>query len=114
MTPRVSLQGMLERVGEYIHHHNFCDGRNLAKGRSTTAGSVYKDHTTGEAVDGVLTKETCYWSDYGNGHWWSMDLSQDFAIGKIRIISIVSQIVLPTHYCFTGLNIIGVYLSTSI
>lgn len=81
---------MLERVGEYLSYQNFCDGLDLARRKPATASSVFKDHTPGEAVDGVYTKESCYWSDFGSSHWWSVDLRQDYALHKIRITNIVS------------------------
>ena len=80
---------MLERVGEYIANQNLCDGLDLARRQLATASSVFKDHTPGDAVDGMLTKETCYWSEHGKSHWWSLDLRRDFALHKIRITNIV-------------------------
>ena len=44
----------------------------------------------GEAVDGIFTKDTCYWSAPDNSHWWMVDLGQDFSLYKIRITNSVS------------------------
>lgn len=81
---------MLERVGAYLSHQNFCDGTDLALGRQATASSSFKEHTPGEAVDGILTKETCYWSAPDDSHWWMVDLGEDFSLHKIRITNTVS------------------------
>ena len=81
---------MLERVGAYLSHQNFCDGTDLAQGRRATASSTYEQHTPGEAVDGLLTQETCYWSAPDDSHWWMVDLGEDFSLHKIRITNTVS------------------------
>ena len=86
----------MDRVGTYISHQDLCDGPDLARGRPATASSVLHNddhtpsHTPGEAVDGLLTRETCFWSDSGSSHWWSVDLGQDVSLRKIRITNTVS------------------------
>ncbi len=81
---------MLERVRTLLSHQNFCDETDLALGRVATASSTYEDHTPGEAVDGLMTKETCYWSAPDDSHWWMVDLGEDFSLYKIRITNTVS------------------------
>lgn len=76
---------MLERVGTYLAHQNFCDGVDLAVGKSASASSCHDDHTAGDAVDGLLTEKTCFWSSADDSHWWLVDLGADFNIVKIRI-----------------------------
>ena len=76
---------MLERVGTYLAHQNFCDGEDLAVGKPASASSTHEDHTAGEAVDGLLTEKTCFWSAPDDGHWWVVDLGADFNLVKIRI-----------------------------
>ena len=106
-------QGMMERVGMYIIHQNFCDGEDLARGRPgeviidccmvsftkvqppspplpATSSSSHAEHDPGEAVDGLLTEETCFWSAPDDSHWWMVDLGADLAISKIRITNTVS------------------------
>ena len=85
---------MLERVGTYLSHQNFCDGTDLALGRAATASSTYEQHTAAEAVDGLFTKETCYWSAPDDSHWWMVDLGGDFSLDKIRITNTVSLLSL--------------------
>ena len=63
------LQGMLERVGTYLSHQNFCDGEDLALGKAASASSVHEDHTAAEAIDGLLTEKTCFWSAADVNHW---------------------------------------------
>ena len=63
------LQGMLERVGTYLSHQNFCDGEDLALGKAASASSVHEDHTAAEAIDGLLTEKTCFWSAPDVNHW---------------------------------------------
>ena len=65
----ILLQGMLERVGTYLSHQNFCDGVNLALGKVASASSAHEDHTAGEAIDGMLTEKTCFWSAPDVNHW---------------------------------------------
>ena len=90
---------MLERVGTYIAHQNFCDGEDLAQGRPATASSVFEDHTASEAVDGVLTEQTCFWSAPDHTHWWMVDLGRDVNIVKIRVTNTVSDITLYNCWC---------------
>ncbi len=89
---------MLERVGAYLSHQNFCDGTDLALGRHATASSAYEEHTPGEAVDGLPTKDSCYWSAPDDSHWWMVDLGDDFSIHKIRITNSVRFLAVTTLY----------------
>ena len=94
----------------YITHQNFCDGEDLAVGRPSkphtphtitpshphtltpspaSSSSRYEDHTPGEAVDGILTEDTCFWSAPDDSHWWLLDLGADLNIAKIRITNTV-------------------------
>lgn len=84
-------QGMLERVGTYIAHQNFCDGEDLARGRPATSSSVFEHHTAGEAVEGLMTEDTCFWSAPDSTHWWMVDLGGDVNVVKIRITNTVSH-----------------------
>ena len=84
-------QGMLERVGTYLSHQNFCDGVDLALGKPAKASSAYEHHTPGEAVDGSPDEETCFWSAPDDSHWWSVDLGADLNIVKIRITNTVRE-----------------------
>lgn len=77
--------GMMERVGTYLRHQNFCDGQDLARGKPATSSSLFHTHSAGEAVDGVLTERSCFWSAPDESHWWSVDLGTDHLITKIRI-----------------------------
>ena len=84
-TPLPSMQGMLERVGTYLAYHDFCDGEDLAVGKAASASSSYEDHSANEAIDGLLTEKSCFWSAPDVSHWWTVDLGADFNIVKIRI-----------------------------
>jgi hypothetical protein len=84
--PREFTQrGMLERIGTYFRHQNFCDGEDLARGKPATSSSVFEDHSPGQAVDGVPSEKTCFWSAPDESHWWSVDLGNNVLITKIRI-----------------------------
>lgn len=85
---------MLERVGEYLTHQNYCDGVDLAQHRPAQASSAYEHHTPAEAVDGQLDEESCFWSAPDDSHWWSVDLGGDMNIVKIRITNTVSPCAL--------------------
>ena len=50
-------QGMMERVGMYIIHQNFCDGEDLARGRP---GEVIIDCCMERVIIGVLVIIDCY------------------------------------------------------
>lgn len=76
---------MLERVGAYLIHQNFCDGQDLAVGKAASASSAHEGHTASEAIDGLLTDKSCFWSAPDVGHWWLVDLGADFNIVKIRV-----------------------------
>ena len=76
---------MLERVGTYLIYQDFCDGEDLAVGKTASASSSHEDHTANEAIDGLLTEKTCFWSAPGDSHWWVVDLGGDFNVVKIRI-----------------------------
>jgi hypothetical protein len=80
-----TARGMMERVGTFIRHQNFCDGEDLARRRPATSSSVHEAHRPGEAVDGDLTEQTCFWSAPEESHWWSVDLGADLLVTKIRI-----------------------------
>ncbi len=80
---------MLERVGTYLSHQNFCDGVDLAVGQQAAASSVFQSHSPEEAVDGLPNEESCFWSAPGIGHWWSLDLGDELTIVKIRITNMV-------------------------
>ncbi len=90
---------MLERVGTYLSHQNFCDGFDLALGRPASASSCHDTHTPGEAVDGLPDEETCFWSAPGSSHWWSVDLEDELNIVKIRITNTVSVCVWGVCVC---------------
>ena len=57
---------------------------------SSSLSSSHAEHDPGEAVDGLLTEETCFWSAPDDSHWWMVDLAADLAISKIRITNTVS------------------------
>ncbi len=85
----------MERVATYLSHQNFCDGPlNLALGSVATASSVqpHTSHAPSEAIDGLQTRESCYWSDSGRSHWWSLDLGREVSIRKIKITNTVSVV----------------------
>jgi len=50
-----------------------------------TASSHYRVHSAQQAIDGISTSETCYWSESSVSSWWELDLGVDIAINKIRI-----------------------------
>lgn len=54
-----------------------------------TASSHFSDHSAQQAIDGVVTSETCYWSEPSVSSWWELDLGVDVAISKIRITNTV-------------------------
>lgn len=58
-----------------------------------TASSHFNDHSAQQAVDGVVTSETCYWSESSVSSWWELDLGVDVAISKIRITNTVCMCV---------------------
>lgn len=88
--------GVMERVGTYIKHQNFCDGEDLAKGKLATSSSVLVDHSPGEAVDGLLTERSCFWSAPDDSHWWMVDLGGDMLVSKIRITNTFEWILAKT------------------
>ena len=55
-----------------------------------TAGSAFSEHHPGEAVDGLLNHQTCWWSNPSLSSWWSVDLETNTFIRKIRIYNSVS------------------------
>ena len=55
-----------------------------------TASSAFSEHYPGEAVDGLLTHQTCWWSNPSLSSWWSVDLGTNTFIRKIRIYNSVS------------------------
>ena len=83
----------MERVGTYLAHQNFCDGADIAVGKSASASSAHEDHTAMEAVDGMLTEKTCFWSAPDISHWWLVDLGADLNIVKIRITNTLEWVV---------------------
>ena len=60
---------------------------------TATASSHFSDHSAQQAVDGVVTSETCYWSEPSVSSWWELDLGVDVAISKIRITNTVCMCV---------------------
>ena len=54
-----------------------------------TASSHFGGHSAQQAIDGVVTSETCYWSEPSVSSWWELDLGVDVAISKIRITNTV-------------------------
>ena len=55
------------------------------------SSSNHGDHSAGEAVDGLVTRESCWWSRPSVNSWWSVDLGGDTFIRKIRIYNAVSD-----------------------
>ena len=90
---------MLERVGGYLSHQNFCDGFDLALGRPAYSSSCFQTHTPGEAVDGLPDEDSCFWSAPGSSHWWSVDLEDELNIVKIRITNTVSGLCVGGGVC---------------
>ena len=43
-------RGMLERVGTYLMHQNFCDGKNLALGKTGVCVCVWRGVTSSIVV----------------------------------------------------------------
>ncbi|KAL5494090.1 hypothetical protein EMCRGX_G015362 [Ephydatia muelleri] len=84
-----SQEGMMVRLSAYIRYQNFCDGRNLALGKTATASSTLGGHSPGEPLDGVINKDTCFWSESGTSHWWTVDLGTEVTITKIRIVNML-------------------------
>lgn len=89
-------QGLLERVGMYVLHQNFCDGEDLARGKSASASSSHAEHTAKEAVDGLLTEDSCFWTAPDTSHWWMVDLGADITITKIRVTNTFEWILAKT------------------
>ena len=87
--PSSPSKGMMVRLSAYIRYQNFCDGRDLALGKVATASSAFGGHRADEALDGVLNKDTCFWSESTTSHWWTVDLGMEVSITKIRIINMV-------------------------
>ena len=56
---------------------------------TATASSQFGGHSAQQAIDGVVTSETCYWSEPSVSSWWELDLGVDMAISKIRITNTV-------------------------
>jgi len=54
------------------------------------ASSHFDVHNAQEAVDGLPTSETCFWSAASVSSWWEVDLGVEVAISKIRITHTVS------------------------
>ncbi|XP_065837233.1 alpha-1,6-mannosylglycoprotein 6-beta-N-acetylglucosaminyltransferase B-like [Oscarella lobularis] len=82
-----TAEGFLERVGVYIQNQNFCDGVNLAEGKKASASSFLTGHRPGEAIDGKLDQDTCFWSEKKVSSWWEVDLGKIIKIRKIRVIN---------------------------
>jgi len=62
---------------------------------TATASSQFGGHSAQQAIDGVVTSETCYWSEPSVSSWWELDLGVDMAISKIRITNTVCTV----SYC---------------
>ncbi|XP_065898668.1 alpha-1,6-mannosylglycoprotein 6-beta-N-acetylglucosaminyltransferase B-like isoform X2 [Dysidea avara] len=93
-------RGMLERIGFYVLYQDFCGGENLAINKKATASSHFGVHSAQQAIDGVSTSETCYWSESSVSSWWELDLGVDIAIDKIRITHTFEWIVAKSWNTF--------------
>jgi hypothetical protein len=81
----LTAEGFLARLGSMILYQDFCDGEDLALKKPARSSSNHGDHSAGEAVDGLVTLESCWWSRPSVNSWWSVDLGGDTFIRKIRI-----------------------------
>jgi hypothetical protein len=74
--------GMMERVGQYILHQNFCDLSTISLMKTATSSSG----NSVKAIDGVETFNSCYRSGVSQEkHWWMVELYKIFKIGRIKI-----------------------------
>ncbi|XP_019858888.1 PREDICTED: alpha-1,6-mannosylglycoprotein 6-beta-N-acetylglucosaminyltransferase B-like [Amphimedon queenslandica] len=81
-----SQQGMMDRIGTYVYHQNFCESKSLSLLQK--ASSSESQSPASDAVDGILTDNTCFMSkkSTGTAHWWKVELSSEMIIGRVKIM----------------------------
>ena len=80
---------------------------------AATSSSVFEDHSPGQAVDGVPSEKTCFWSAPDESHWWSVDLGNNVLITKIRITNSVRWASSRVAVCVSVSPIVYAHVSTT-